>query len=145
MNPADLRKEYFEMSNYILPKELAMGFVNAMDAYRKNKIVGSSICCIADISRKGSKLVFVIGDGGDCGSPDDEFVFYVQKYDGNLAKSRAMVEAIDTLNIGQESGHWLTDAIMIADDQGAFRDIPLEIFGNYNYGDADLDVLFTNM
>jgi hypothetical protein len=47
-----------------------------------------------------------------------------------------------TLNLGQESSHWLTDAISLAEEQGAFKDYTITIYGNIGYGEIELDVIY---
>jgi hypothetical protein len=91
-------------------------------------------------------MVFVYGDGGECEGADDENVFYKFSCGETLGKCKNAVGMINmlshTLNLGQESSHWLTDAIMLAEKQGAFKDYTITIYGNVGYGEIELDVIY---
>jgi hypothetical protein len=140
-NQEDLKKEYFNIAGSRLPKILSDGFVKALQKYKKAGNDEDEICCILDIKDK-SKMIFVYGDGGDCEGAGDENVFFVYTCDGTLNKCKSMVEAIETLNLRQESSHWLTDAINIAAEQGVLKGLSITIYGNVQFGDIELDVLY---
>jgi hypothetical protein len=137
---AAISKEYFDIANNEIPGLLAPGFVKAMKKYDSEQ--SGEICCILDIDSEPSRMVFVYGDGLGCEGADDESVFFVYPCGDTLKKCKQMIGAIDTLNAGQESGHWLTDALGLAKDEGAFGDVSVTIYGDVQYGDYELDVIY---
>jgi hypothetical protein len=141
MDKEELKKRYFEIANNELPKILANGFVKAFQKYKNGKSGANEICCILDINKK-SKMIFVYGDGSDCEDTSDESVFLKYPCDETLYKCKLMIEAIDTLNLGQESSHWLTDAVNLAEKQNVFKDLSVTIYGNVQYGEIELDVIY---
>jgi hypothetical protein len=143
MDKEKIKKEYFGIANNELPEILSEGFVKAIQKYKKAKSDDNEICCILDINKK-SKMVFVYGDGEECENADDENVFFKHPIDETLYKCKSMVEAIDTLNLSQESSHWLSDAIITAKEQSIFKDLSITIYGNVQYGEHELDVIYEN-
>jgi hypothetical protein len=140
-NKKELSKEYFEIANNQLPEILSEGFVKAIKAFKKADSDESEICCILDIGKK-SKMVFVYGDGSECDDSNDESVFFKYPCDEILQTCKLMVDALETLNMRQESIHWLIDAIKIAEEKSAFKDFSMTIYGNVQYGDHELDVIY---
>jgi hypothetical protein len=137
-----LKKQYFSLANHELPEMLALGFVKAMEKIKKkNSKQKIELCCVVDT--ENSCLVFAYGD--ECEDKEDDNVFYTHKCKEPFTKCADMVEAISTLNIGQESSHWLTDAIALAQQQEAFLNINVEILGSYMYGEYDMDVIYSSM
>jgi hypothetical protein len=121
---------------------LALGFVKAMEKIKKkNSKQKIELCCIVDT--ENSSLVFAYGD--ECEDREDDNVFYAYKCKEPFTKCADLVEAISTLNVGQESTHWLTDAIALAQQQEAFQNIDIEIFGSYMYDAYDMDVIFSSI
>jgi hypothetical protein len=144
MDKEELKKIYFETANNELPKILANGFLQALQKYKKDNSGENEFCCILDIGKR-SKMVFVYGDGSDCENANDEMVFYKFPCDEILYKCKLMVEAIDTLNLGQESSHWLTDAVALAENENVFNKLSVTIYGNVQYGKIELDVIYENI
>lgn len=134
-------KEYFSIANKELPQILAMGFVKAMEKYDRKK--SKEICCILDIDSKQSQMVFVYGDGSDCKNTKDESVFFVYPCDDTLKKCKALAGEIKTLNVGQESAHWLSHAMELAKRKGAFKGLSrITVYGDIQYGEYELDVIY---
>jgi hypothetical protein len=143
-NKEALRNEYFNIANNELPKMLSAGFIKAVQKYKKSGNDEGQICCILDIAHDKPRMIFTFGDGGDCESASNENVFLVYPTDTALSKCKSMVEAVDTLNLKQESSHWLSDAAAIAAEQGALKDISVTMYGNIQFGDLELDVIYEN-
>jgi hypothetical protein len=140
-NKDDLRKEYFQIVNNELPEKLSVGFEKAIEKYKKTDADETEICCILDI--KNAKIIFVYGEGSDCESSDDENIFFEYSCD-TLKKCKSMVDALDTLNLKQESSHWLADTINIVEGHGKLKDLSIAIYGNVQFGDIELDVIYEN-
>jgi hypothetical protein len=133
-----LKEEYFSLANHKLPELIASGFVRAIDQFKKKYINEcSEIHCNVDIEKPA--LVFTFGDD----SEDDRDCF-VYRCGKTIIKCAEMAEAISTLVVGQECCHWLTAALAIAEKQGVFDGINIEISGSYmnNY---DMDIIFSSM
>jgi hypothetical protein len=86
-------------------------------------------------------MVFAYGDGGECENATDKSVFFTYRCD-LLKKCESLVREIETLHLGQESSHWLTDAVKLAETEGAFKDLTITVYGNYQFGEIELDVIY---
>jgi len=137
-----LKKQYFSLANDTLPATLASGFVKAMEKFRKKRSPEQyEICCVVDTQKPA--LVFSFGD--ECEDIEDEQIFHIHRCNKTIIKCAEMVDVIDTLNIGQECCHWLTDAILLAEKQDAFANTEVEILGNYMYGEYEMDVIHSTL
>jgi hypothetical protein len=144
---------YDKCINIGLPELMAKGFVNAMEKYKKDNFNESKICCILNIDSE-SKMSFVYGDGEN---NENELVFY-EYFDDiisrKLSGSKIMME-IMTTNFAQEYTKSLTIAVKKAEEQKAFENISITIYGKLivfghdkTYGPYNIDIqeiIYTNI
>ena len=119
-----LEEMYTDVSNTVLPKTLSEGVVQAMKVCS-----GEEIACRLDGDE--GKMVFY---------QDNNKPFFIFPCD-LLGRVHRWCFALKR-NQGQEATHWLSDAMVIADNAGAFKAIKhICVIGEY-YGDGDMDVVF---